>query len=141
MGDLHGNIKRKIGSTAVKFNPSTTAGDVNIDTSFNPDLPEGAENVQDIVDCLGELAFLTELPEASTSEAGIVELVDNASSTSSTKAPTANALKGVNDSAIHKTGAEEITGVKTFTNGVIISGVTFSMSGNTLTLTPVSSGS
>ncbi len=54
--------------------------------------------------------------DASTSVKGVVQLSSSTSSTSETLAATAKVVKTVNDSAVHKTGDETISGIKTFTS-------------------------
>lgn len=44
------------------------------------------------------------LPDASTSQKGLAQLINSATSTSTTLAPTAAALKSVNDAKVNKTG-------------------------------------
>lgn len=49
-------------------------------------------------------AWVSLLPDASTSQKGLAQLINSATSTSTTLAPTASALKSVNDSKVNKSG-------------------------------------
>ena len=90
----------------------TTAEDVSVDSN-NQSLPSGIDSVDELIDELGELAFADDINLPTS---------DETDSSSSETIATSKAVKTVNDAAMHLAGAEDVTGVKNFTNGIIIGG-------------------
>ena len=101
-------------------------GDKNISlTGTNAKLPSGSKTVGDIMNNLGTLAFADNIsiPLASSEQAGVVVLSSETTNTNDeTKAATIKAVGDVNNSAVHKTGDEHITGTKNFSDGIIVGG-------------------
>lgn len=109
---------------SIPINPLTKAKNVTIETTNNQ-IPSTAKTVGDIIDNLGSLAFANdiEIPDASISAPGVVTLSSETDNlTDETKAATLKAVGEVNASAIHNTGNEEISGVKTFNDSIVVGG-------------------
>ena len=109
---------------SIPINPLTKSKNVSLETS-NTHIPSTAKTVGDVIDNLGSLAFANdiEIPDATTSAPGVVTLsseIDNI--TDETKAATTKAVGDVNASAVHKTGDEEINGIKTFNESIVVGG-------------------
>ncbi|WP_411345510.1 phage tail protein [Paenibacillus sp. WLX1005] len=85
----------------LKKNPATDGNDTfNVQTMLNDNwdkIDTAVKQVKDKVDTIN-------VPSASTTQAGIVQLTNATNSTSETLAPTAKALKTVSDAALPKTG-------------------------------------
>ncbi|WP_411349290.1 phage tail protein [Paenibacillus sp. WLX2291] len=85
----------------LKKNPATDGNDTfNVQTMLNDNwdkIDTAVKQVKDKVDTIN-------VPPASTTQAGIVQLTNATNSTSETLAPTAKALKTVSDAALPKTG-------------------------------------
>ncbi|MEW4368507.1 phage tail protein [Paenibacillus kandeliae] len=85
----------------LKKNPATDGNDTfNIETMLNENwdkIDTAIKQVKDKVDTIN-------VPPASTTQAGIVQLTNATNSTSETLVPTAKALKTVSDAALPKTG-------------------------------------
>ena len=115
---------KKDNAQSLPVNPLTTGTNVSVNTS-NTNVPDTVKTVGDVIDNLGSLAFANdiEIPDATTSAPGVVTLsseIDNI--TDETKAATTKAVGDVNASAVHKTGDEEIDGVKTFNESIVVGG-------------------
>ena len=115
---------KNVNGQSIPVNPLTTGKNVSVDTS-NTNVPDTVKTVGDVIDNLGSLAFANdiEIPNATTSAPGVVTLsseIDNI--TDETKAATAKAVGDVNASAVHKSGNEEIDGVKTFNESIVVGG-------------------
>ena len=117
---------QKIGSDGQKIPINPISKDKNISlSSTNSNLPQGSSTVGDVMANLGTLAFANDIniPMANTETAGVVTLSSEISDPSDeSKAATVKAVSVVNDSAVHKTGNEDITGTKNFVDGVLING-------------------
>lgn len=85
----------------LKKNPATDGNDTfNIETMLNENwdkIDTAVKQVKDKVDTIN-------VPPASTTQAGIVQLTNATNSTSETLAPTAKALKAVSDASLPKAG-------------------------------------
>ena len=101
--------------------PIVVAKDTAIDNSQNENIDNQITSLQELIDALGALAFTSEIPAASTSGAGLVQLSSAIDSSSSSTAATSAAVKEVNESAVHNTEDEDIEGVKNFIDGIAIS--------------------
>ena len=121
----HVQIQHKnVNGQSIPINPLTTGKNVSVNTS-NINVPDSVKTVGDVIDNLGSLAFANdiEIPDATTSAPGVVTLsseIDNI--TDETKAATTKAVGDVNASAVHKTGDEEINGIKTFNESIVVGG-------------------
>lgn len=114
--DSKGNI--------VELNPISKDKNISL-TGTNAKLPTGSKTVGDIMNNLGTLAFADNIsiPLASSEQAGVVVLSSETTNTNDeTKAATIKAVGDVNNSAVHKTGDEHITGSKNFSDGIIVGG-------------------
>ena len=114
--DSKGNI--------VELNPISKDKNISL-TGTNAKLPTGSKTVGDIMNNLGTLAFADNIsiPLASSEQAGVVVLSSETTNTNDeTKAATIKAVGDVNNSAVHKTGDEHITGTKNFSDGIIVGG-------------------
>ena len=100
--------------------------DINISLSnSNTKFPSGSKTVGDIMKNLGTLAFAdnVDIPLASSKQAGVVMLSSETTNiTDETKSATVKAVGVVNESAVHKTGDEKISGSKNFSDGLIVGG-------------------
>ena len=112
-------VKNADGTTSShSIKPITEGGAVDVYVG------EVQQTLQDVVDNLSDFAFKDTVPSASTTSSGVVQLSDDTNSEDSTLAATSKALSEVNKSAIHNSGDETIAGVKTFSDGVGLSGAT-----------------
>ena len=118
-------IKRRDSKgNVVELNPISKDKNISL-TGTNAKLPSGSKTVGDIMDNLGTLAFADNIniPLASSEQAGVVVLSSETTNTNDeTKAATIKAVGDVNNSAVHKTGDEHITGSKNFSDGIIVGG-------------------
>ena len=118
-------IKRRDSKgNVVELNPISKDKNISL-TGTNAKLPSGSKTVGDIMDNLGTLAFADNIniPLASSEQAGVVVLSSETTNTNDeTKAATIKAVGDVNNSAVHKTGDEHITGTKNFSDGIIVGG-------------------
>lgn len=104
--------------------PVSVAEDVKLDASGNSSVDIKIENLQQLVNALGKLAFLDAIPESSTEEAGIVQLSNKtddktATSTAATTAAVSEVAEVANG-AVQITGDEDVDGVKNFSNGITL---------------------
>lgn len=129
-------------STAVKSGTGNALSNVSVDANGNATFSSdtllksvtttGTGNViSSITDSAGvvtatRIQALTSVPSASTTQAGITQLVDNLTSTSITQALTANQgrqlqsnITNLDDGVVHKANSETITGTKTLTSHLI----------------------
>ena len=121
MSIIYGRIHNIVGNTDDTIYPVTEDSVVNL-TSNNSKLPEGVENLRDIVDELGKLAFedTVVIPAGTTTVPGVVELSNTTNDTTeTTKAATVKAVSEVNANAVHTSGDEIVAGTKNFTDGII----------------------
>ena len=104
--------------------PVSIANDVQLDRTDNTNIPVTVTNLQELANALGALAFLNSIPDASTSSSGLVTLsnVTDDTTTETTAATTkaVSEVAAVANGAVQNTGDEDIEGVKTFSNGVMI---------------------
>ena len=118
-------IKRRDSKgNVVELNPISKDKNISL-TGTNAKLPTGSKTVGDIMNNLGTLAFADNIsiPLASSEQAGVVVLSSETTNTNDeTKAATIKAVGDVNNSAVHKTGDEHITGSKNFSDGIIVGG-------------------
>ena len=118
-------IKRRDSKgNVVELNPISKDKNISL-TGTNAKLPTGSKTVGDIMNNLGTLAFADNIsiPLASSEQAGVVVLSSETTNTNDeTKAATIKAVGDVNNSAVHKTGDEHITGTKNFSDGIIVGG-------------------
>lgn len=118
-------IKRRDSKgNVVELNPISKDKNISL-TGTNAKLPSGSKTVGDIMNNLGTLAFADNIsiPLASSEQAGVVVLSSETTNTNDeTKAATIKAVGDVNNSAVHKTGDEHITGTKNFSDGIIVGG-------------------
>ena len=116
--------RRDSNGNVVELNPISKDKNISL-TGTNAKLPSGSKTVGDIIDNLGTLAFADNIsiPLASSEQAGVVVLSSETTNTNDeTKAATIKAVGDVNNSAVHKTGDEHITGTKNFSDGIIVGG-------------------
>ena len=118
-------IKRRDSKgNVVELNPISKDKNISL-TGTNAKLPTGSKTVGDIMNSLGTLAFADNIsiPLGSSEQAGFVVLSSETTNTNDeTKAATIKAVGDVNNSAVHKTGDEHITGTKNFSDGIIVGG-------------------
>ena len=108
--------------------------DISI-SSDNQRLPSNVHTLKDVIDNLGSLAFADniQMPVATTSAFGVVKLNNSTTDTTATNTvATTAALATVNSrittidqGSIHTSGNETIYGLKSFEDGIIISGFKF----------------
>jgi hypothetical protein len=122
----------------VKMLPVSVADDVQIDISNNNKIPSTITNLQELANALGSLAFIDSIPASTTTTAGIVKLSNATDDT--TAESTAATTKAVSEvatianGAVQIEGAEDVSGVKNFTNGIVVgSHVTIESTKNTST--------
>lgn len=96
--------------------------DVDVKISPNAKIPNTISTLDDLIDELGDLAFEDniDIPEADTTQAGVVQLSDATNSNSSETAATSKAVYNVATSMVNKTSNEDVSGIKRFTNGIKI---------------------
>lgn len=111
------------GENKVPLNPITDAKNVKVTGKDN--LPIGTSNLEDVVGSLGALAFedSIEIPEASTQAYGLALLSDDIfddPETAQQTAATTKAVSQVSVESVKVSGDQTVTGVKSFTDGIVI---------------------
>jgi hypothetical protein len=117
------------GNTTTTTEIKPTTDDKNVaNTSSNSKIPQGINTLKDLLDNLGLLAFedSINIPTASSSTYGVVKTSTVYNDTSLTDfVPTSATLAAMNNTCVHLSGNESIAGIKTFEDGIIISGFRF----------------
>ena len=110
------------------MDPCTKSANVSIDTD-NVNIPQGVETVADLMDELGLLAFADniDIPTANSTRYGVTKVKSNyteqGADIDTTSALSIAGASALDNSVVHNTGNENISGVKTFEDGIIISGI------------------
>lgn len=116
--------------TEYNIYPISKAKNIQVDRTKNQNLPANAENVADVVENLGTLAFQDSLtlPPASTETYGLAKLSEDTTDESNTEtAATTSAVSKVssqvntlNGEVVKNSGDQNVNGMKTFEDGIII---------------------
>lgn len=129
---------KKDGNTITQINPASKDDRISI-TSDNAKLPSGITDLKDLINALGSLAFedYVALNVSDETNYGLVKIA-SADSASDETVPTSGVVHSVKqtaDNAVAKTGNENVSGVKNFTNGVQINGqnISYNQSTNVFT--------
>ena len=117
---------------ATQLNPSTTSGNITFSSSHE-NIPSGIEDLDELIAELGALAFedgIT-IPNAGSNTFGVVKLKATYSDLNDTESALSVAgATALNNSVIHTTGNENISGIKNFEDGIIIAGFQLSPTRN-----------
>ena len=143
--EYHIRIRNKEGNDLDILYPQSTPQDVIIDYSNYTSVPSTVENLDDLLAQLGDLAFedSVAMNVGTGSEYGLVRtsnatsssgLVLESGETAEDFVPTCKALFDVADSKVSTSGNETISGVKTFSDGIVIGNIRISYNENTHTL-------
>ena len=120
-------LKQLDNNVAMVMHPATTTGNVTF-TSEHQNIPSGIDDLDELIDNLGTLAFedgIT-IPNAGTDTFGVVKLKATYNNVSDTESALSVAgATALNQSVVHTTGNETISGMKNFQDGVIIGGFEF----------------
>lgn len=121
------NLIKVDGQNSETMNPATTTENITFSQVHN-NIPAGIEDLDELIAELGALAFedgIT-IPNAGTDTYGVVKLKPTYNdSTDTTSALSIAGATALDTGAVHKTGNETISGVKTFEDGIIIAGIRF----------------
>ena len=132
---LHTKVHRINGGVKKEVSVKSDASDITI--ANKEALPQGCNTVEDLVGVLGDLAFEDniDIPKASINTIGVVQLSNE--TTDKTKDTTAattaavsavqeevsNVKETVTNDTVDKTSAQDISGVKNFSNGMTVGGI------------------
>lgn len=125
MATTYANIRmhKKVGNDDLIMYPQTLDTNILVDTS-NPSIPSSVNNIYDLVEGLGGLAFEDNLAVNvdTETEYAVLRITDDPTQSDSDLVASAAAVNAVNNSTVKLDTDQEVGGTKAFTDGINIGG-------------------